>query len=156
MNVSVAETARAPSFEERLISGSTQGYVICAKPLRFAQLPDDTVTTFAEIGPEGCYYVFEFEADARRTLEEIPPDDRLGFSHTIKVVARAGAETRCPWPKLDATGHPFATRGVLVDRSGVKTPWQRSTKLDVRDFPPNLETAPLSLRACLKRICKRI
>jgi hypothetical protein len=138
--------APARSFEEALRGGEAKGYAVCAKPLRFARLPDTVAATFAEIGDANCYFVFQKEADATRRLEQIRPEDQLGWIFSVREIAHLAPAGPNDGPKLDLHGHPFEMRGFLVDQSGGVTEWRHPGKLgwrgptavepDVKNDPP--------------------
>ncbi len=138
-----------PSFAEALIGGAARGYVICVKPRRFEKLPDNVVETFAEIGADGGFAVFEVEADARRQLEQIPPAMRLGGNFRVKEICWLPHVAPRGGPLLDLGGYPFAMRGYLVDRSGGHTAWPHPPgRLGWKDLPSAVdpsEEKPLRL-----------
>jgi hypothetical protein len=111
------------SFEQALLRREANGYAVCAKPLRFSKLPDSVVTTFAEIGEENCYYVFEKQDEAERRLAQIHPNDRLGWIFSVIEVSYLCRLRPNDGPKLDPCGFPFKMRGVIVDKSGIITKW---------------------------------
>ena len=121
-----------PTFAEALVDGSACGYAVCVKPLRFAALPESLVTTFAEVGGENCYRVFEREEDARRQLARMPVDEVLGLVTSVREIVYLAALGRTDCPRLDAQGLPFAMRGFLVDRTGAITEWRKPGRLGWR------------------------
>ena len=128
-------TALSPamrSFETALLCGEARGYAVCAKPLRFARLPDTVATTFAELGDENCYYVFESEAEANRRLAQIPPEDHLGWDFSVREVLHLASPGQNDGPKLDLQGHPFAMRGFVVETSGTTKEWVHPGRLGWR------------------------
>jgi hypothetical protein len=140
MNETPATPAATRSFENALLNRETVGYAVCAKPLRFARLPDTVATTYAEIGDENCFYVFERQAEATARMAKIPSDDRLGWLFSIRKVSYLAATGRNDGPKLDPSGHPFAMRGFIVDASGATIEWRHPGKIGWRgpyiDVPP--------------------
>jgi hypothetical protein len=134
--------ATTRSFEEALLCGEAKGYAVCATPLRFAKLPDTVATTFAEIGEEGCYYVFQREADATKSLAQISPANRLGWVFSVREVSYLASAEKNDGPKLDFHGHPFQMRGFAVDLSGAVTEWPHPGKLGWRG--PTVEVSPVS------------
>ena len=61
MNTVDPRSVPTRSFAEALRCGEAKGYAVCAKPLRFARLPDIVATTFAELGDANCYSVYQSE-----------------------------------------------------------------------------------------------
>ncbi|HVU47667.1 MAG TPA: hypothetical protein VHD85_16170 [Terracidiphilus sp.] len=132
MNNKSAMPAAKHTFEEALLLGETKGYAVCAKPLRFARLPDTVATTLAELGDEGCFHVFQSEAEANKKLAQIPPEDRLGWVFSVREVAYLASVGSNDGPKLDLRGHPFQMQGFVVDSSGNVTPWRHPGRLGWR------------------------
>ena len=124
----------ALDYARRLREGSAKGYAVCAKPLRFAALPDAVVTTYAEIGDDNCCYCFESEAEARRRLEAIPPDNRLGWVFSVKEVSYRSEKGTWDGPTLDTTGHPFAMRYLVVEQTGTVAEWRHGGTIGWRDL----------------------
>jgi len=132
MKEDIAKPVATRRFEEALLCGEAKGYAVCAKPRRFARLPDTVATTFAEIGEDDCYYVFESEAEASKRMAQIPPEDRLGWLFSVREVSYLSSIGENDGPKLDICGYPFAMRGFVVDASGVVTEWLHPGKLGWR------------------------
>lgn len=132
MNTADPLLAPTLSFAEALRRGDTKGYAVCAKPLRFARLPDTVATTFAEIGDANCYFVFQNEADATRRLGQIRPEDQLGWIFSVREIFHLAPAGPNDGPKLDLHGHPFQMRGFLVDQSGGVSEWKHPGKLGWR------------------------
>ena len=82
-----AHLAPTRTFAQALLHGEVSGYAVCAKPLRFSQLPESVATTFAELGEMNCYHVFENQEEAERRLAQIPPNDALGWIFSVKEVS---------------------------------------------------------------------
>jgi hypothetical protein len=120
------------------LHGSARGYVVCVKPLRFTTLRGNLVTTFAELGGENCYYVFQREEDARRQLERVPQEQLLGLVTSVREVVYLPNVGPADGPRLDPQGLPFAMRGFLVDHSGTISEWRDRGRLGWRD--PNTAT----------------
>ena len=129
------------SFEEALLCGEAKGFAVCAKPLRFARLPDTVATTFAEIGDDGCYYIFQSEAEATKRLAQVTPEDRLGWIFSVREAAYFANAGKNDGPKLDFRGHPFQMRGFIVDLSEAVTEWRHPGKLGWRG--PTVATADM-------------
>lgn len=136
------------SFLAALIRHKAPGYVVCVKPLRFAKLQDEVVTSFAEMRRDGCYYLFETEEQARRALADLSPSERQGHLFSIKEVFLLHRHEAREVPLLDVDGHPFGRRGFLVAKNGAMLEWTRPGRLGWRDLggeenPPSA----LSLRS---------
>lgn len=128
----------ARSYAWNLRHGLAKGFAVCAKPLRFAQLPDVVVTAYAEIGEPDCCYVFESQAEARRRLDQIPPENRLGWIFSILEVSYQAEKGSADGPTLDVSGHPFAMRIFVVEKSGEIARWEHGGHIGWRGAAPNL------------------
>jgi hypothetical protein len=141
-------------FEDALLRGETAGYAVCVKPLRFAAFPEHVVETFAELGETDCYYVFEREADAWRTFDEIAPERRLGGLFQVRRVSYLSELGPGDGPRLDLCGHPFAMRGFIVDGEGAMKEWRHPGRFGWRRRAPNptagaeIATASTSADVC--------
>lgn len=132
-----SDAPAARSFAWSLRHGLAKGFAVCAKPLRFAELPEAVATTYAEIGETDCGYVFESEAAAQRRLAAIPPEGRLGWKFSIKEVSYRAEKGARDGPTLDVTGHPFAMRLFVVDKDGGMARWEHGGSIGWSDGPPN-------------------
>jgi hypothetical protein len=110
-----APFTRTRDFAQALLHGEVSGYAVCAKPLRFSQLPESVATTFAELGEMNCYYVFEKQAEAEQRLAQIPSNDALGWIFSVKEVSYLRHLGPNDGPKLDPADFPFEMKGFVVN-----------------------------------------
>jgi len=162
-----APLTRTRDFAQALLHGEVSGYAVCAKPLRFSQLPESVATTFAELGEMNCYYVFEKQDEAEQRLAQIPSNDALGWIFSVKEVSYLIHLGPNDGPKLDPAGFPFEMKGFVVDKSGTVTEWVHPGRFGWRGPPdetgppdeagrPDTESFELSLRARIESLMRRM